>query len=297
MSPFIAKTTDGARPRRGGTEAGRRRCWPLLAAAIMVLYAGTCTAAVVLPRFMVLIDEKNMGTYSMGDSERVLIQALVDKGADVVDNEMIRTTQNRDKAIQSLTGSPQAAAALGLEFGADIVIIGRAIAKGSADTIENTSFRSYSAAINLKAIRTDTAEIILTDNQSAAKIHVDDITGGSEALQEAAVRSAGSIIPKLLASHGGSNGGPTKIQLHIGNVSQIWQVAAVKKLLREQIGGVSDVVQRSFVSGIAVFEVYYNGSPQTLAEALTLAQPNYFRVKVVGVSATKLDTQLVETDS
>ncbi|MBE0586058.1 MAG: hypothetical protein IH612_20135 [Desulfofustis sp.] len=270
------------------------RC-SLIVLLIAVLYAGSSSAAVVLPRFMVLFDEKNMGTYSMGDSERVFIQALVDAGADVVDNEMIRTTQNRDRAIQSLTGSPHAAAALGLEFGADIIIVGRAIAKGSADTIQNTSFRSYSAALNLKAIRTDTAEIILTDNQSAAKIHVDDITGGSEALQEAATRSAAAVIPKLVAVNQG--GGPAKIQLHIGNVSQIWQVAAVKKLLREQVGGVSDVVQRSFVSGVAVFEVHYNGSPQALAEALTLATPNYFRLKVVAVSATKLDTQLVEADS
>ncbi len=296
MSPFTAMTPLAERGS-AGTESARRRRWSLLVVSIILLYAGNCAATVILPRFMVLIDEKNMGTYSMGDSERVLIQTLVDAGADVVDNEMIRTAQNRNKAIQSLTGSPQAAAALGLEFGADIVIIGRAIAKGSADTIENTSFRSYSAAINLKAIKTDTAEIILTDNQSAAKIHVDDITGGSEALQEAAARSAGSIIPRLLVSHPGNSNGPTKIQLHIGNVSQIWQVAAVKKLLREQVGGVSDVVQRSFVSGIAIFEVYYSGSSQALAEALTLAQPHYFRVKVVGVSSTKLDTQLVEVDS
>ncbi|WP_284151115.1 hypothetical protein [Desulfofustis limnaeus] len=270
--------------------------WSLVALLITMLHAGNVSAAVVLPRFMVLIDEKNMGTYSMGDSERVFVQSLVDAGADVVDNEMIRTTQNRDKAIQSLTGSPHAAAALGLEFGADIIIVGRAIAKGSADTIQNTSFRSYSAAINLKAIRTDTAEIILTDSQSAAKIHVDDITGGSEALQEAAQRSADTIVPKLLTGTLAGDG-PAKIQLHIGNVSQIWQVAAVKKLLREQVGGVDDVVQRSYISGIAIFEVYYNGSPQALAEALTLATPSYFRVKVVAVSATKLDTQLVEADS
>lgn len=115
MSPFAAITTHPERARHNGAAATGRWFLPLVALLAVLLYAGTCTAAVVLPRFMVLIDEKNMGTYSMGDSERVLIQALVDSGADVVDNEMIRTTQNRDKAIQSLTGSPQAAAALGLE--------------------------------------------------------------------------------------------------------------------------------------------------------------------------------------
>jgi hypothetical protein len=265
---------------------------------LTLLFSSSCAAATALPRFMLMIDEKNMGTYSMGDTERVITQALMDRGADVVDSELIRTTVNRDKALQTMTGSPQAAAAIGLQFGADIILVGRAIAKGSADKIENTSFRSYSASINIKAIRTDTAEIISTDTSSVAKIHVDDVTGGSLALQAAAQQVADSLIPKLLAKYARADaGGITKIQLIVGNVTQIWQVAGLKKMLREQINGVQDVVQRSFVSGVAVFEVHFGGSSQKLAESLTLAKQKYFKIKVHGVSSRKLDAKLIETGS
>jgi len=265
---------------------------------VSLVLISTSAAAAILPRFMLMIDEKNMGTYSMGDSDRVLTQALMDRGANVVDSELIRTTLNRDKALQSMTGSPQAAAALGLQFGADIILVGRAIAKGSVDKIKNTSFRSYSASINIKAIRTDTAEIIYTGTSTAAKIHVDDIAGGSLALQAAAQQIADSIIPKLLDKYASADAATVKkIQCIIGNVTQIWQVAALKKLLRERIKGVEDVVQRSFVTGVAVFEVHFSGSSQKLAESLTLSKQKYFKIKVHGVSSRKLDAKLIETGS
>jgi len=273
------------------------KIYALLLLLSLVLITNSA-AATALPRFMLMIDEKNMGTYSMGDTERVLIQAIMDRGAEVVDSELIRTTVNRDKALQSMTGSPQAAAALGLQFGADIILVGRAIAKGSADKIENTAFRSYSASISIKAIRTDTAEIICTDASTVAKIHVDDVTGGSLALQAAAQQISASIIPKLLEKYASADSGSLKkIQFIVGNVTQIWQVAALKKMLREQINGVGDVVQRSFVSGIAVFEVHFSGSSQKLAESLTLAKQRYFKIKVHGVSSRKLDAKLIETGS
>ncbi len=127
---------------------------------------------------------------------------------------------------------------------------------------------------------------------------MDDIQGGSRAIRAATAIIAGRMMPKILSRWSiGDDGKPRKIRLMIGNVEQIWQVAAVKKLLRKQIGGVEDVVQLSFVSGAAIFDVYWKGSCQDLAEALTVAQPAYFRIKVLAVTAGKLDTKLVEMGS
>jgi hypothetical protein len=250
------------------------------------------------PRFMILIDEKNMGTYSMGDAEQVLDQYLIAKGVDVVDAELIKTQVNRDRVLQAMTSGPRAAAALGLSFGADVIIVGRAIAKGSADRVQDTSFRSYQATVSLKAVRTDTAEIMTVDSATAAKIHVDDIQGGSRAIRAATSLIAGRMMPRILSRWSlAGNSQPHKIRLMIGNVDQVWQVAAVKKLLRKQIQGVDDVVQRSFVSGVAIFDVYWKGACQQLAEALTVASPRYFRIRVVGVTDGKLDAKLVETGS
>jgi len=266
---------------------------------IMVLCAsGLALGKNPNPRFMILINEKSLGTYSVAESENIITEYLLSKGLEVVDSELIKMNIDRDKALQAMMAGPQAAAALGLQFGAEIIIVGKAIVKGSAERIRDTSFRSYQAKVSLRAIRTDTAEILAYDSHSAAKIHVDDLVGGSMAIQEATTPLIAQLIPKALSKWGAPvQGQIQRIQLVIGNVQQVWQVAAINKLLRSNIKAIKEVIQRSFVSGMAVFDVRYTKDSQSLAEELTLANPQYFKLKVVGVTPSKLDVKLVEKGS
>jgi len=249
-----------------------------------------------VPRFMIMIDEKNLGTYSIDEAEKVITEYLMANGMEVVDAELIKTNMDRDKALQIMNASPRSAAALGLQFGADVVLVGKAISKGSADQIKDTAFRSYQASVSLKAIRTDTAEILAMESREAAKIHVDDLAGGSLAIREAASPLIRDLLPKMTARLGKAGSGEIrKIQLVIGDVTQIWQVAAVKQVLRERIPGTIEVIQRGFVSGVATFDIHCQGDSQRLAEELTLVNPGPFRLKVLGVAPNKLNMKLVET--
>jgi len=249
------------------------------------------------PRFMVMVNEKNIGAYNVSEAENVITEYLLSKGFDVVDMELIKTNIDRDKALQAMMSGPQAAAALGLQFNADIIIVGKAIAKGSAEHIKDTAFRSYQARVSLKVIKTDTAEILAYGSKSAAKIHVDDVVGGSQAIHNATATLINSLIPRAMAKlESPRKKVNRKIKLVIGNIHQIWQVAEVKKILREKISGVQDVTQRNFVSGVAVFDVDYSKDSQHLAEDLTLAKPGYFQIKVVGVSPSKVDATLLSNN-
>ncbi|GAJ17135.1 unnamed protein product, partial [marine sediment metagenome] len=106
------------------------------------------------------------------------------------------------------------------------------------------------------------------------------------------------LIPRVLSKWGAPvRDQIQRIQLVIGNVGQVWQVAAIKKLLRSNIKAIKEVIQRSFVSGMVVFDVRYAKDSQSLAEELTLANPQYFKLKVVGVTPSKLDVKLVEKGS
>ena len=253
---------------------------------------------VTMPRFMVMIEERNLGTYQVNEAEKVITECLMSKGLEIIDADLIKTNVERDKALQAINSGPRTAAALGLQFGADIIIVGKAIAKGSAERIKETSFRSYQANVSLKAIRTDTAEVLAMESYDAAKIHVDDLAGGTIAIHEATSPLITKMISGLLEKYGKSGSGAgQKIQLVIGNVSQVWQVAVIKQMLREQIKGTGDIMQRSFISGVAIFDIQWHGDSQTLAEELTLADPEHFKFKVFGVTPNKLDVKLVETGS
>ncbi len=270
----------------------------LLGLAISIIGTGLPAAVAGTPRIMVMVDEKNLGAYTTAEAEKVVTQHLLARGLNIVDAEMVRTSIDRDKVLQGMTSGPRAAASLGLQFGAEVIIVGKAVAKGSAEQIQNSTLRSYQAQVSLRAVRTDTAAVLGFESGSGAKVHVDDVVGGSKAIRAATEPLIAALLPKILAAWSGPGASTSrKVQLVIGNVSQIWQVSAIKNLLRKDIRHVKEVVQRSFVSGTAVFEVTYGGDSQALAEALTMAKPGYFRLKVVGVSPGKLDMKLVETDS
>jgi len=248
-------------------------------------------------RFMIMIEEKNLGTYMVDEAEKVVTEYLMTHGMEVVDAELIKTNVDRDKALQVMNASPRSAAALGLQFGADIVLVGKAISKGSAEQIKDTAFRSYQASVSLKAIRTDTAEVLAMESREAAKIHVDDLAGGSLAIREAAAPLIRDLLPKITARLGKAGSGEIrKIQLVVGDVTQVWHVAALKQLLREKIPGTKEVVQRGFVSGVATFDVHCQGDSQKLAEELTMSKPGPFRLKVLGITPNKLDVKLLETE-
>lgn len=279
------------------TRHARRWLLGLLVAPILA-GLGPAWAGEQAPRFMVLVEERNLGSYPVAEAERVIIEHLLQKGLEVVDAELMKTNLDRDKALQAMTGGARAAAALGLQFGAEVIIVGRAIAKSSAETIKDTAFRSYLGNVSLRAIRTDTAEVLAVDNHEVAKIHVDDVAGGTLAIREATLPLVVRLVPKVLGRWGdGRQDAVHRIQLVVGNVQQLWQVAALRQLLAERVKGLKDIVQRSFVSGVAVFDARYSGEAQKLAEELTLAQPEHFRLRVLGVTPSKVDARLVDTGS
>lgn len=257
-----------------------------------LLFFSAMVSAESLPRVMVLVNEKNIGTYSVSEAERSITQALLDKGVEVVDADMVKSSVNRDKLVHATTGGPAAAAAMGLKFGAEVVVVGEVLAKGSAQKVKNSDMRSYNATVSLKAVRTGTASVLTTTMKSLARMHVDDVAGGTIAIRDATQQALDEFIPAMFDHYASVSGSGKSVRLLVSNINQIWQLAAIKDLLRAQ-EGVTDVVQRSYVTGVAEFDVHWGDSADVLAEELTLAKPQSFRLKVLGISQNKLDVQLV----
>lgn len=245
----------------------------------------------VLPRFMMIIDENNSGNGNTGDTERIISQTLIEQGAEVIDPQLVKASIDNNQAIQALSGNSGAAASIGLQFGADIMLVGKATVLPS-NGIKNTGMKSYQATINIKAIKTDTAQVIYNGNGTAAKLHVNDITGGSLALQSAARQIAGNLLTQVSEKQKakGKAGAISRVQLIVGNVNEFWQVAEVKKLLRDKISGVEDVVQRSYVTGSAIFDIHYAGTIDSLAETIAATRNQEVHLKIQGLSQNKIDT-------
>lgn len=272
----------------------KRGSWMMLA-AVCLLVRSAAGAERGMPRIMLLMDEKTIGGYSVDEAELTLARYFTERGCDVVDAELVKSRLNRDQALQAMSGSDQAAAALGLDFGADVVVVGRAVAKGAAREIESTGLRSYRGTVTAKAIRTDSAVIVATGEGTAAQAHTDDTAGGSAAIGEATLKLAEELFPALLAAWTGAAPATAgrKVELVIADVQQVWQLAALQRILQDKVPGTRAVVRRSFVSGVATYELETAQDPDAVSQALTLVQDEPFRFKVNGISANKIDAKIM----
>jgi hypothetical protein len=143
------------------------------------------------PKIMVLIQEKVMGVFGTtgwevpNQAELTLIQTFREKGLTVVDSQAVRRNLIQAQGVRMFEADNKGAAATGIQHGAQISIVGTAIAKPAGAKIYGTQMQSIQATLTTREIQNDDARVIATGTATAAKVHVDEIQGGHLAIQEA----------------------------------------------------------------------------------------------------------------
>lgn len=265
-----------------------RRLWT--AAGILGLAAALAGQAA--PRVMVLVDEQNLGSIATSEIETMAVAKLLEHGCRSIDADMIRSKVKRNQQLLKSVGDNRGAAALGLEFGSDIVLVGEAVAKPSARRIADSNFRSYEAVVTLRAVRTDNAETIASVSEVGTVVGLDDVSGGSKALKSAGQKSLDKIVPQLAAKWTAAASGPTPITLTVGGVDQVWKLRAIRESLRGR-DGLGNVTQISYTAGAAVFEIESREPAETLSEGLVTAPPKGLKFQVLEVSPGAIQLRAV----
>ena len=246
------------------------------------------------PRMMFLIDETIEGlrtagisSADMSQAETVLLQAFLDAGFEVVDSAMVAQNINRDQALKAVEGDAATAAALGHQYGADVIITAKAVAS-SGDKILDTDMKSHQAAINAKVVRADTGAVIGSGTERAKHAHIDDLTGGLAAIEKAGTKLAENLIPKILEQWRQDVQVATTIQLMVSEVS-FMQLKRVKEILKNEIRGVKEVYQRSFQSRVAKLDVDIQSTTEMLADELVSKQFEGITLEITGMTENRID--------
>lgn len=244
-------------------------------------------------RVMLLIDEKSLGTMATSETEAMAIRMLRENGFEVVDQEMVRSNMKKDQALLKSVGDNRGAAALGLEFGAELVIVGEAVAEPSARRIAESNLRNYQAAVTVRAIRTDNAETIASSSGDASLVALEDISGGGQALRQAGEKALRPLIASMAGEWEGS-GGTSRISLIIGGVDAAWKLKAVRESLRGRKDAIRNALQRSYTAGVATFDVESMIPAEELSEKLVLQPPEGMKFQVLQVAGGKIELRAVE---
>jgi len=252
------------------------------------------------PKVMVIIEEKVGGLFgttaweNVGQAESTIMERLVAAGFSVVDPATVRANIPRDKALRLLEGDPKAAAAAGLQYGAQIVITGRAFSKNAGAKLLGTQMQSIQATLQARVVRADDGRVISSRSEQGAKAHIDEMQGGALAIKEASEKLSDAVINDILGSWKKEvYGRSQQITLIISGLVSYRHLSAVKKFLEADMQGVKAVHQRNFTQGTAELQLDYAGKSGLIADELANKQFIGFRLEPTNVTPNRLDVRAI----
>ena len=267
----------------------------LCAALAAALAAGAAT-----PKVLVMVDEKALGSISTSEVETMAIKKRAEKGVETVDQSMVQANLERIQKALRGAGDSRAAAVMGREFGADVMLIGEAVAKPNAARIGDSNLRSYMASVSFRAVRVDNSVNIASASETGTAVAMDDVTGSSKALKAAGEKALKAVVPELISKWENPNAKGTaterrrQIEVTVGGMDQIWKLKETRVRLKDMKKEIESVTQKSYAQGAAIFLVESFLPAEELAEALVLNPPADLKVQAVEIHATALSLRVVE---
>jgi len=256
------------------------------------------------PRTIVMVAEQNIGgdvyAWWMGNQgeqtdisvvENAFMDKFTEKGFEFIDHQiaMKEITVTRPYRVTDL--SVTQAKTLASQADAEVVIVGKAIARFYADI--GGGMKSIQADLSARAVRIDTGQVIATTTTHAAAVHISEITAGTEALKKAANEAADDMLGKILAVYSKETGGTRPVNITIIGLNKI-QFAKFKDVLLNQVRGIKDLHERSFSNLTTKISVDSKNSAQTLSDEILLRDFGAFTVEVTGSTANSLELKVTQ---
>ena len=223
---------------------------------------------------------------SLGVTENALIEFFRKKGFDFVDRQALAgqievsdplTLVNDEEKIKNIANLTDA----------QVVIFGQAQAR-TTDKVHG--IYSGQATVSLRALKTDTGEIIAATNAHAAVPFVDPSTANTKALTKASKEISLKIMDQILEQWQSESSGSRNISLIIKKVKYS-DAKRFRSWLTKHIRGVKEVHQRSVKNQIAQFDIDMKGSAQDLADELSEKKFQEKTIEVLDLSPNKVSIE------
>lgn len=249
-------------------------------------------AAPTGPRFMVVIPEVHI-TRRVPDpaGETEIIRKFLEKGFTVVDQQQIAAIRYQEKVINAVN-NPQAAAALGVEFGADIIVIGEAFSEFAG---REQNLFSCRARVEARVIQTSTGRILAANGTHAGGADISELVAG-----KAALRNAGSELADYFIKHicqntsleQGTQASVVEIQLTNVSFKQMQQFTS----LLEVLPGVENV-RKQLTGNTARIQTQYNSSAEELAAQMSNKNMSGLSFAITGLSGNKITLTVADEET
>ena len=265
---------------------------------ILVIHKG-------MPTIMFFLSEQNIGEpsprYWWGQSplgthlsvtEKALSEYMREKGFIIVDRAALGRDIQPGSEYMGPKVSDDAAVELGKELGADLVLVGKAVARYSGNALDE-NMKSIQARVSTRAIRTDSGMVIASSEGTGAAVHSDDRVGGTEALILSASVVARDLVRQIIAKWRKDARQPVLVELVVKGIREYADFVRFRTHLRDDVRSVRNVYLRSIRAGEAKMDVDVMGNARILADELMLQRFENLAVNIFEVSEKGVKLELM----
>lgn len=266
--------------------------------AIPMVYAedGSFLVNKEMPRIMVLIAEQNLGQdysgYRWGTiCDGVIRARFSEKGFTFVDYSIPEGEFDFEKFYQFGDLSDEGAASLGNKGGAELVITGKALVKCTGN-VAGTTMKSFQSSLTAKAIRVNDGVVLASASVQEATIHMDDLTGGSEAIEKAAAKLANLLESQIIAKWQKEVDSTALIAMTVRGMKSCSDFVQFIEVLKTEVRGIKNVCPRRIESDAVKLDLNIRGSAQSLADELFTLKLSGFSLDITNISQENIELRL-----
>ena len=238
------------------------------------------------PRVMILISERHWQAPSPA-TETEVIRKFTENGFKVVDPDQIRKAHHSEPAGGLLHGDPAAAAAIGRQHGAELVIVGEAF---SNDTRVSYGLYTSRATAEVRMLDVDTATIFVAKSQTGSGSDLTENMATQKAFQNTGELLAGYLMEQI--ANQWNNRGPKAYEVSLVVAELTFSQLAQLEQVLQNWRGVDAVNLRSFDAGVAVIGLETRHSAQRLASELVSKPLNQFSLDVTNFTTMQIDVEV-----
>ncbi len=248
------------------------------------------------PKVMVIIDENNIGDHlpTNQTSETALIKFLKDPyGFELVDPSVVATIKSSKQQMALLDGNVAEAASIGAQYGAEVVILGTAISRKAENmTVNLGGMTSVQGEVSLRAINCSNGRIIATENGRAAKVHINPMIAGNQAIEKASDAACGKLIDAIMKDWSNQLNNGVSLNVSVSNVGTFKAKNAIVAAIGA-MAGVSAARERSWdgKSKMLKVDVQYKGNANGFGTRADGAKVNAGTLAVTGLNGSDIELE------
>ena len=253
------------------------------------------------PRVMVLIAEQNIGEAApihyfevdMTAAETAIIDLFRTKGFEVVDPTQAKANQENDALMSAINGDARQAAIIASANQAELVVTGKAVAT-VASGMNLGGMKSCQANLTARVVRASDARILATATEHAAVPHIDEVTGGTMAIDKAAKKGGETLVAKVAAEAQKSFYNENTISLRVQGHQNVGELQQFSSVIKQSLRGVKNLYERQAAAGYAMLEIKILGNASQLSRELANKDLSPFAVEVVNVAGNRVDVKIAQ---